>query len=354
MTHYYSTRQKLMDWTLAPVLVTGIGIGWSIARRQWKAAPQLHDMPPSAQAIASSVPSSSPPSDPPSSQEPSLSVGELKEKLQQLELAYGMATEMGQFKAGFLARTSHELRSPLNSIMSLQQLILTDLCDNPEEERDFISQSYTASQKLLALLNETTNVSKLEEGTTEILLEPLSLSNIFSEVENLTHLQALNRNLKLFIKAPSPDIVVMGDYRWLRQVLVNLVTTSIYQMNGGKIQVTAEADLTSHQAHIVIEDERSPTSWSEPIDLLKMSADSEKPTSTDEKTSGLPASSGLTLIMTQIMMEKMKGTLSLLSKGQPSAESNLENSPTPGDAPQQGMATNGTRIQCSLPLAQDA
>ncbi len=52
-----------------------------------------------------------------------------------------MAAQMGQYKAGFLARTFHELGSPLTSLISLYQLILSDLCDSPAEERDCIAQA---------------------------------------------------------------------------------------------------------------------------------------------------------------------------------------------------------------------
>ena len=67
-------------------------------------------------------------------------IDELKEELKQAQLAYQMAAQMSQFKAGFLARTSHELRSPLSSMIGLHQLILSDLCESPEEQKEFIKE----------------------------------------------------------------------------------------------------------------------------------------------------------------------------------------------------------------------
>jgi len=336
-----------MNWTNPLIFFIGLGIGWGLTRRRNASLSHSHDAlrsPSNREGLNNTrTPSSAQPSH--------QNLDELKEKLQRLEIAYRMAIEMGQFKAGFLARTSHELRSPLNSIMSLQQLILTDLCDGPEEERDFISQSYEASQKLLALLNETTNVSKLEEGTTDLSLEPLSLSNILGEVENLTHLQAFNRNLKLMIELPDPDILIMGDYRWLRQVLVNLLTTAIYQMTSGRIQVTTQVDSTRRQASILIEDERSPMAWCEPIDLLAAPTEGEKPMPGEESDSSPHTSFGLTLTLTQIMMEKMHGALLLLSTPQPSTQQLPDSSSASDSSTQQTIELKGTRIQCSLPLA---
>jgi signal transduction histidine kinase len=84
----------------------------------------------------------------------------LKEELKQTQLAYEMAKEMSQFKAGFLARTSHELRSPLSSLIGLHQLILQDLCDSPEEERQFVAQANTSALKMVKVLDDLVKVSK--------------------------------------------------------------------------------------------------------------------------------------------------------------------------------------------------
>ena len=58
-----------------------------------------------------------------------------------------MASEMSKFKAGFLARTAHELRSPMNSMISGLQLVISDLADDPEEERKFVSQAHSCALK---------------------------------------------------------------------------------------------------------------------------------------------------------------------------------------------------------------
>ena len=63
-----------------------------------------------------------------------------------LQIAYRQLLALERFKSGFLARTSHELRSPINTIVSLHQLILEDLCEGPEEEKEFIEQSKNAAQ----------------------------------------------------------------------------------------------------------------------------------------------------------------------------------------------------------------
>jgi signal transduction histidine kinase len=224
----------------------------------------------------------------------------LRAELQRTRLAYQMAIEMAQFQAGFLARTSHELRSPINSVISLHQLILADLADSPEEEREFIRQSAGAAEKMLGVLDQLIGVSKTAHGTEQISLQPLSLHDVLTEVKNLTHLQAQNRNLRLEMTLPDRDLYVLADPKWLQQVLLSLVDTPILLMREGTIQVTTQVE--QERVYVNVADERSAEFWCEPLDLLQLL----KTGSADETT--LP-SPGLSLLMNQTLMELMGGRL---------------------------------------------
>ncbi len=359
-----------MILTHLAALIVGIATGWGITRLS---ASTLKHRDESAPIAASENSISENSSEKSSDQKPfatfvsqsmeleTLSADALRDRLLQTELAYHMAAEMGQYKAGFLARTSHELRSPLNSIMSLHQLILNGLCDSPEEERDFIEQSYASAQKLLGLLNEASNVSKLEHGSMEMFLEPLSLTALLSELETLTHLHARNRNLRLSIEPPQTDVQVLGDRRWLRQVLMNLVTTSIHHMNEGNIRIFPKSLGDQGMVQLWLEDERSPEHWREAVDLLNgMEMTDIHPEDKAKKaevidaieTTPTPVANipympiGLSLPLNQLLMEKMSGKLTVVHIPHDESSSKVESLPS--------MSTNGDRtscIQCSIPLA---
>lgn len=138
---------------------------------------------------------------------------QLQQQLQNTQLAYEMAQEMSQFKGGFLARTTHELRSPLNGLIGLHQLILSDLCEDPAEEREFITQAHERALKLLHLMDEILNVAKTEHGNNKLDIQPKSLAEILQEVYKLTYMLAVDRNLKLQISPPDPEIYVLADAR---------------------------------------------------------------------------------------------------------------------------------------------
>ena len=260
-------------------------------------------------------------------------VAPLLQQMKQTQLAYQMAREMSQFKAGFLARTTHELRSPLNGLIGLHQLILSDLCENPEEEREFITQAHERALKLLKLIDEVLNVARTEHGTNKLDIQPQSLAEVLQEVHNLTYILAANRNFRFHLLLPDPEIYVLADPRWLRQVLLNLVDTTIAQMEEGGISISTQPSQTSNFIYIWLDVPNDTVPGSEPIDLMK-SEKGEKSeiqvSLTDKNKTAL--SPGMKLLLNQTLLEAMGGKLEIVP------------------SPMQKSTENLTRLQVSIPL----
>ena len=249
---------------------------------------------------------------------------DLAEKLKQTELAYRMATEMSQFKGGFLARTSHELRSPLSGLIGMQQLILSDLCDSPAEEREFIAQSNESALKMVAVLDNLIEVAKLEHGNSKLEIQPVQLSLLLQDVYTLTHLQAQNCNLRLQVYPPDSDLYGLADPLRLRQVLVNLVDRSLQQMEQGSLIISVQP--SSEWVQIWL-DNTEEECWSEAIDLI------QSPPAADR----FPAP-GLTLWVNYTLLQLMQGKLELVAPpfSQPALVKPLK-------------TKIATRLQCSIP-----
>ena len=171
-----------------------------------------------------------------------------------LQIAYRQLLALERFKSGFLARTSHELRSPINTIVSLHQLILEDLCEGPEEEKEFIEQSKNAALKMLALFDRIAAVSKLDVGREPPKLGPVDLSFLLPEVEMLTALQAANQNVRYAVEPVTDDLEIMTDGRWLKNTLVSLIQDAIPHIKQLKLLV----EKTDAAIDIAIECDRSP------------------------------------------------------------------------------------------------
>ncbi|PSB30407.1 sensor histidine kinase [Stenomitos frigidus] len=288
-----------MNWTDLVWLGLGVGLGLS-----WRWRSPLTEPAPSDRSAEQNQPHS----------------------LQSLQLAYQLATEMSQFKGGFLARTSHELRSPLNGMIGMQQLILSDLCDNPEEERDFIAQANQSALKMIKVLDSVLDVARLQHGTLKMELQPLQLASLLQSVHDLTYLQAADRSLQFRVTLPDDDLYVIADPQRLKQVLLHLVDEPIAQMQEGSIEVSVQVSVETGYAQIWVDSDRS-FPLSEPIDLL------HAPTA----TSDVP-SPGLNLLTCQMLIALMQGTLTMAHVPSTTAT-------TADDA-----AGKRLRFQCSIPL----
>ncbi len=258
-------------------------------------------------------------------------------QLQHAQLAYQMAVEVGQFKSGFLARTSHELRSPLSRLLSLHQLILSDLCEDPEEMREFVGQAYESAKKLLELLDDVINVSKLEHGRMELSIETVSLNQILLEIYSLISLPAANRNLQLQLDFPEPEIDVKADWARLKQVLLSLMDTPISLMSTGTLGVVVSADADTGYAYIDISDQRPASFWQEALDGTgAIAPPADIPTPTTPTAHPADFSPTFRLWMNQTILELMHGRLDLLEVP-PATDPDDNSSPT--------------RLRCAIPLA---
>jgi len=237
-------------------------------------------------------------------------INELKEELKQAQLAYQMAAQMSQFKAGFLARTSHELRSPLSSMIGLHQLILSDLCESPEEQKEFIAQAYHSALKLMKLIDEIVAVSKTEYGSNRLNLESLQLTEIFAEIDRLTRLPAANRNLVLEIVDPDPQITIFADRSRLIQLIFNLIDSGISEMKTGTIKLSVSQVTTDN---ITLEiDLECPISVWQKQEIIEPNFEEQDLGQIRQYLQEMSLSANMKLLLSQTLLETMGGNLEML------------------------------------------
>nr|WP_275330558.1 histidine kinase dimerization/phospho-acceptor domain-containing protein [Nodosilinea sp. TSF1-S3]MDF0364646.1 hypothetical protein [Nodosilinea sp. TSF1-S3] len=144
-----------------------------------------------------------------------------------LQLAYDRLRHQAQQQAAFLGTASHELRSPINQIISLHQLILEDLCENPAEEREFIAQANQAIQTVLKNLDLLIALSKLDIGALHPQPQPTLLEPLLTRVQRLIEMQCVNRHCRFFLGPVEATLAVQTDSAWLEQTLVMLIEAAL-------------------------------------------------------------------------------------------------------------------------------
>jgi len=222
--------------------------------------------------------------------------------------AYQQLRSLERFKSGFLARTSHELRSPINTIVSLSQLILEDLCEGPEEEREFIAQSKAAALKMLALFDQIAAVSKLDIGREPASLHPVDLSFLLPEVEMLTTLQAANQNVRYTVSAPTEEIEIYTDSKWLKNTLVSLIQDTLSHTKA--LSLFLECDQA--EIAIVVECDRPASQLQAELDNLSQpNLDPEASSTQDFKD--IKLSTGLVLATATVTLPLINGRFEIAS-----------------------------------------
>lgn len=141
----------------------------------------------------------------------------------------------------FLANTAHELRTPLNAILSFLRLVLDDLCDSPEEARQFLQNAYDSARSLLVVINERLDSAKIEAGKMDLQLTEVNVAAIFTQIENVARRQADQHKVRLTFRPPRTRVLVRADPVKLSQVLLNLVAHAIQSTVKGEVRVQARS-----------------------------------------------------------------------------------------------------------------
>lgn len=230
-------------------------------------------------------------------------------RLEDLQRQVHLTQEMCRFKGGFLARVSHELRSPLSGLIGTHQLILNDLCEDPEEERDFLSRAHEYSLKMVEMLDIVLKVARAEQGRSPLKVEPVRLYDVFQEVRELSALQVANRNYHYDVPMPKKTLWVKADYKPLVQVLLHQVITAIDGMSEGSLRLSSGQG-SQNEVYIWLDSPCPLDIWNEPVEQLRSPPPEPKiPVSATE----LPhLSTGLSWLVDYTLLDIMGGQLDIL------------------------------------------
>ncbi|SOC35508.1 signal transduction histidine kinase [Rhizobium subbaraonis] len=145
-------------------------------------------------------------------------------------------------KTRFLAAVSHELRTPLNAILGFSDILAGEYFGRLENDRqrEYVALIHQSGGHLLSVVNTMLDVSKIEAGRYELLLEPFAVADSVNACEQMLALQARQKGVRLTSRVPHDIGEAVADQRALQQVLINLVGNAIKFTDKGGI-VTIEA-----------------------------------------------------------------------------------------------------------------
>jgi len=234
---------------------------------------------------------------------------ELERLKHSLELANLELDRTQQRQREFLVNISHELRAPLNAILSFLRLILDDLCDSPEEAKQFVRNAYDSARSLLDLINEHLDSASLEAGKLELQLAEVNVATVFDQIEKLAVEQADQQKVRLTFRPPRTRLLVRADPVKLPPVLFSLATTALRLIRQGEVRVQARS--CRDQGHVrfqvrIMSPELSPENHANILQKLQPAAGSPNP-----QGSG----NALGFVSCKILVECMGGQIWLNSTG---------------------------------------
>lgn len=141
-------------------------------------------------------------------------------------------------KTEFLATTSHEVRTPLNGILGMTQVILADQRVDPAM-RDKISIVHGAAETMRALVDDILDVAKIENGNLSVVREETDLTRILEETARMWREKAATKSLEFKLDIADAPKRIVEDGTRLRQVLFNLLSNAIKFTDKGEVGLTA-------------------------------------------------------------------------------------------------------------------
>lgn len=162
---------------------------------------------------------------------------QLKEKATELEFQKLRAEESTRLKSQFLASMSHELRTPMNSVLGLTELILAEAEALTPKNKERLEIVYRSGKRLMNLINNILDLSKIEAGKMELKNDESLLEDIILDVEASVKPLIVKKHLELkILRKTSTNVFISTDRGKVTQVLINLLGNAVKFTEKGFIE----------------------------------------------------------------------------------------------------------------------
>lgn len=160
-----------------------------------------------------------------------------QQKIQQAkELQTEFLMKSAQTKNDFLAKMSHDIRTPLNGIIGMNYIASTKVPPGNSELSECLQKVDTSAQYLLGILNDILDMSKIESGKARLALAPFSLFSLTDSIKTIILAQMEGRNILFHVEVLCEfDREYIGDELRIKQILVNLLSNAVKFTEEGSI-----------------------------------------------------------------------------------------------------------------------
>lgn len=218
----------------------------------------------------------------------------------------------GQAKTDFLSQMSHDIRTPLNGIIGMTKIAQRSDGDLMRIS-DCLNKITTSSEYLLMLINNILDMSKIESGKTELILESMSIDQLLNEMTQIYQPQMENKHVEFIVRKKFLDVdCVIADKLKISQIISNLLSNAYkYVSENGRVRLVAEQNkIDEHRVFLMFMVEDNGIGMSEEF-LAKLydPFEQEKNLETDMRRG-----SGLGLSICKSLVAMMEGHIQVTSE----------------------------------------
>ncbi|OHA68570.1 MAG: hypothetical protein A3J68_02085 [Candidatus Wildermuthbacteria bacterium RIFCSPHIGHO2_02_FULL_48_16] len=174
---------------------------------------------------------------------------------EQLQAALLKLQELDKAKSEFLSIASHQLRAPLTAIKGYLSMLMEGTYGAVGEEQKRPMQNvYDSNERMIKLVNDLLNISRIESGRVEVKLEEGSIQEILEGVAQELQVKAHEKRLDLVVEKPtSPLPLFRFDKEKIRNVILNLVDNAIHYTEQGSVSLNAKVQMIHDKNAMVIQ-----------------------------------------------------------------------------------------------------
>lgn len=209
-------------------------------------------------------------------------------------------------KSNFLAKMSHEMRTPLNGVLGITEVLERQIAD--PDQRRMIGVARESGHLLLSIINDLLDMTKIEADRLEIEVIPFAPGDVAQRLESVHTLKASERQLSFAVRLLGDGTLLrMGDPHRLMQVLHNLISNAIKFTEEGAVEVRIDCTEPDRLGIVVVDTGIGMT----PEAVVHVFEDFEQADSTIARRFG---GTGLGMAIVQNLVRMMGGTVALDSQ----------------------------------------
>jgi len=176
----------------------------------------------------------------------------IKKPFERIEVLKEEADAANKAKSSFLSTMSHEIRTPMNAILGISEIQLLNE-SLPPSMRESMEKIYTSGDLLLSIINDILDLSKIEAGKLELLIDKYEIASMISDTTQLNIMRISSKPIEFELNVDENiPAQLLGDELRIKQIMNNLLSNAFKYTYSGKVELSVSAEKGRYEEEITL------------------------------------------------------------------------------------------------------